>query len=90
MVLELTNRLFVGVKHAAGDAEPGMEDGLWAGHGKQFPSGPTADAFHVPVLHADSCPSKREQVMDMEPGTQGPLLGRGRCHVVGRAGGRRS
>jgi hypothetical protein len=57
-----------------------MEDGLLAGHGKQFPAGPTADAFHVPLLHADSCPSKMEQVMDMERDNQGPLVG-AHCHV---------
>jgi hypothetical protein len=65
VVYELMNRLFVGVKQAEGEVEPGMEDGLLAGQGKQFPSGPTADAFHVPFLHTDSCPSKREQVIGM-------------------------
>jgi hypothetical protein len=56
-----------------------MEDGLLAGHGKQLPSGPTADAFHVPLLHADSCPSKMEQVMDMGRATMASLLLH--CHV---------
>ena len=79
MLSELMNRLFVGVKQAEGEVEPGMEDGLLAGHGKQLPSGPTADALYVPDRQAESCPSKREQVIDMDRGTQGPLLAH--CHV---------